>query len=71
MEFLNSDKSEPMEEVSDHLLTQIVYFLFLLASSKRDGENSKLSRVYKHAVNLTLELVWVNVFFLNIIRRTF
>ena len=27
LEFLNSDKNEPMDEVSDHLLTQIALFL--------------------------------------------
>ena len=55
--YLKSDKFEPLDAVSDHLLTQKALFLILLASGRRNGKITNLSRVFNHVGNLSLELV--------------
>ena len=56
MEFLKSDKFEPLDAVSDHLLTQKALFLILLASGRRNGEITNLSRVFKEVKSSEIEL---------------
>ena len=51
-----------MEEINDNLLTQKTLFLVLLASGRRNGEITNLSRVFKEVENSQLELLWVTGF---------
>ena len=52
--YLKSDRFEPLEEISDHLLTQKALFLIFLASGRRSGEITNLSRVFKNVGNTEL-----------------
>ena len=62
LNYLTGDMFEPLEDINDSLLTQKTLFLVLLASGRRNGEITNLSRVFKEVENSQLELIWVKGF---------
>ena len=56
LSYLKSENFEPLEEINDYLLTQKTLFLILLASGRRNGDITNLSRVFKEVENSEIEL---------------
>ena len=56
LSYLESENFEPLEEINDYLLTQKTLFLILLASGRRNGDITNLSRVFKEVESSEIEL---------------
>ena len=56
LSYLKSENFEPLEKINDYLLTQKTLFLILLASGRRNGDITNLSRVFKEVENSEIVL---------------